>query len=92
MNTPICDFVEKYAREGKLRLHMPGHKGSPYLGLEDRDIADRAGIGDGLAHSLTGAGDFDRDRRGVQHITGWRSGFRQGVGAERNCAECELAV
>lgn len=40
MNTPICDFVEKYAREGKLRLHMPGHKGSPYLGLEDRDITE----------------------------------------------------
>lgn len=27
MNTPICDFVQKYAESGTLRLHMPGHKG-----------------------------------------------------------------
>ncbi len=27
MRTPICDFVEKYAAENTLRLHMPGHKG-----------------------------------------------------------------
>ncbi|MGN0452464.1 MAG: amino acid decarboxylase [Ruminococcus sp.] len=27
MNTPICDFAEKYAKEKKIRLHMPGHKG-----------------------------------------------------------------
>ena len=40
MKTPICDFVEKYAREGNLRLHMPGHKGIPFLGVEDRDITE----------------------------------------------------
>ena len=28
MNTPICDFVRKYAESGTLRLHMPGHKGA----------------------------------------------------------------
>lgn len=27
MKTPICDFVEKYAQNDNLRLHMPGHKG-----------------------------------------------------------------
>ncbi|MGN1423200.1 MAG: amino acid decarboxylase [Oscillospiraceae bacterium] len=27
MNTPIVDFLEKYTRENRLRLHMPGHKG-----------------------------------------------------------------
>lgn len=27
MNTPICNFLEKYSGENKLRLHMPGHKG-----------------------------------------------------------------
>lgn len=27
MNTPICNFLEKYAAENKLRLHMPGHNG-----------------------------------------------------------------
>ena len=40
MKTPICDFVEKYAREGKTRLHMPGHKGVPFLGIENRDITE----------------------------------------------------
>lgn len=27
MNTPICNFLEKYTNENKLRLHMPGHNG-----------------------------------------------------------------
>ena len=43
MKTPICDFVENYAREGKLRLHMPGHKGIPFLGVEERDITEVEG-------------------------------------------------
>ena len=50
MKTPICDFVEKYAREGSLRLHMPGHKGVPILGIEDRDITEIDGA-DVLYHS-----------------------------------------
>ena len=40
MNTPICDFVERYAADGALRLHMPGHKGVPFLGVEQRDITE----------------------------------------------------
>lgn len=40
MRTPICDFVENYAHEGNLRLHMPGHKGIPFLGIEERDITE----------------------------------------------------
>ncbi len=40
MKTPICDFVENYAQKGDLRLHMPGHKGIPFLGIEDRDITE----------------------------------------------------
>lgn len=27
MNTPICNFLEKYTGENRLRLHMPGHDG-----------------------------------------------------------------
>lgn len=27
MNTPICNFLERYSAENKLRLHMPGHNG-----------------------------------------------------------------
>lgn len=40
MKTPICDFVKGYADGDTLRLHMPGHKGSPLLGLEPLDITE----------------------------------------------------
>ncbi|MBQ7295091.1 MAG: PLP-dependent transferase [Clostridia bacterium] len=43
MTTPICDFVSRYAGEGTLRLHMPGHKGKSVLGFEDRDITEIKG-------------------------------------------------
>ena len=43
MNTPICDFVERYAESRPLRLHMPGHKGSGFLGVEERDITEISG-------------------------------------------------
>ena len=50
MKTPICEFVEQYVREGNLRLHMPGHKGIPFLGVEDRDITEVEGA-DVLYHA-----------------------------------------
>lgn len=40
MNTPICDFVRRYAESDTLRLHMPGHKGAPLLGFEQFDITE----------------------------------------------------
>ncbi len=40
MNTPICDFVRRYAKSNKLRLHMPGHKGNALLGFETLDITE----------------------------------------------------
>lgn len=43
MDTPICDFVRAYAHSGALRLHMPGHKGVPLLGMEHLDITEIAG-------------------------------------------------
>ncbi len=43
MNTPICDFVNRYAGEQVLRLHMPGHKGKTVLGCEERDITEVEG-------------------------------------------------
>lgn len=43
MNTPICDFVEKYAKEGTARLHMPGHKGRGFIGVEHLDITEIEG-------------------------------------------------
>ncbi len=43
MNTPICDFVKRYAAQGPLRLHMPGHKGNSLLGIEHLDITEIPG-------------------------------------------------
>ncbi|MGN0506941.1 MAG: aminotransferase class V-fold PLP-dependent enzyme [Lachnospiraceae bacterium] len=43
METPICDFVKKYAKSDTLRLHMPGHKGKSLLGMEDCDITEIEG-------------------------------------------------
>jgi len=43
MNTPICDFVRRYAESGSLRLHMPGHKGVGPLGFEALDITEIPG-------------------------------------------------
>lgn len=43
MNTPICDFVKGYSEQKLLRLHMPGHKGVNFLGLEALDITEIEG-------------------------------------------------
>ena len=40
VNTPICDFVKKYADSESARFHMPGHKGKSFLGLEKLDITE----------------------------------------------------
>lgn len=40
MNTPICDFAAAYQSSGKLRFHMPGHKGVPVIGPEGLDITE----------------------------------------------------
>ena len=43
MDTPICDFVRRYADSSTLRLHMPGHKGIGPLGCEHLDITEISG-------------------------------------------------
>ena len=43
MDTPIAEFVERYAAQGTARFHMPGHKGMPVLGCERLDITEIAG-------------------------------------------------
>ena len=43
MDTPICDFVRNYIAQNTLRLHMPGHKGMPLLGMEAMDITEIQG-------------------------------------------------
>ncbi len=43
MDTPICDFVQKYNKSGTIRMHMPGHKGISLLGGEAIDITEISG-------------------------------------------------
>ena len=43
MSTPICDFVRRYAGGGAVRMHMPGHKGRPFLGPEPWDVTEIPG-------------------------------------------------
>ncbi len=43
MRTPILDFAEKYASAGRLRMHMPGHKGRELTGSERLDITEIPG-------------------------------------------------
>ena len=50
MNTPICDFINKYISNDTLRMHMPGHKGKEQLGFEKFDITEIVGA-DSLYHA-----------------------------------------
>lgn len=43
MKTPIVDFLKQYAAARPVRLHMPGHKGSYFLGPEHMDITEVEG-------------------------------------------------
>ena len=43
MNTPIADFVKKYAYDENVRFHMPGHKGNSFVGCETYDITEVKG-------------------------------------------------
>ena len=40
MDTPIYDFLRRYNDADTARLHMPGHKGKPFLGCEPLDITE----------------------------------------------------
>ena len=51
MKTPICDFVNKYSKcKTTSRLHVPGHKGKGFLGVEKLDITEINGA-DSLYHA-----------------------------------------
>ena len=47
MDTPIYDFLRRYDDRGMARFHMPGHKGTRFLGCENLDITEVHG-GDAL--------------------------------------------
>ena len=43
LKAPIADFLFDYAQKESARFHMPGHKGTPFLGIEPFDITEIAG-------------------------------------------------
>ena len=67
MNTPICDFVQAYAKENALRLHMPGHKGTNFLGCEALDITEIEGA-DSLYEA---AGIIAESEANASRLFGW---------------------
>ncbi len=63
MNTPIADFVKDYAKKNKIRAHMPGHKGTAYLGIEALDITEVSGadalyLANGIINESEGAATY----------------------------------
>ena len=69
MDTPICDFVREYARSNTCRLHMPGHKGAAFLGIEHLDITEIQG-----ADSLYEAdGIIDKSEANASKLFGCRT-------------------
>lgn len=72
MNTPICDFLEKYTKDNRLRLHMPGHNGEfPH------DITEIEGA-DSLFDSDAGGGIIAQSEALAARI----------FGAEKTCYSC----
>lgn len=70
-NTPIYDFVKKYAKENNVRLHMPGHKGGEVLGSEKYDITEIHG-----ADSLFECdGIIAESEKNLSHIYNTRASF-----------------
>ena len=67
--TPICDFVQHYAQSESIRLHMPGHKGSSFLGCESRDITEISGADD-LYHA---DGIIARSEEHASSLFGWNT-------------------
>ena len=43
MTTPVYDFLMNYRKSDTARLHMPGHKGAAFLGMERLDITEIQG-------------------------------------------------
>ncbi len=66
MDTPICDFVRRYAESNALRLHMPGHKGCTILGQEQLDITEI----DGADSLYEAAGIIRKSEENVSRLFG----------------------
>lgn len=70
METPICDFVNKYADSKALRLHMPGHKGHHMLGIESLDITEIDGAD--VLYGGTSNGIISQSQKNAASLFGTR--------------------
>ena len=87
MNTPICDFVKNYAQSDTLRLHMPGHKGMPFLGCENLDITEISG-----ADALYGAdGIIAESEKNATELFGSKATFFSAEGSSQ-CIKAMLCL
>ena len=66
ISTPICDFARAYEDSRAIRLHMPGHKGSAYLGIEGRDLTEI----DGADVLYDAHGIIRESQENAQHLFG----------------------
>ncbi len=73
MNTPICNFLERYENEGRLRLHTPGHNGTV-----PNDITEIYGA-DSLYHSDKSGGIISTSEALAAGV----------FGAKKTCYSCE---
>ena len=83
MNTPICDFVRHYAEDDGLRLHMPGHKGMPLLGMERLDITEI----DGADNLYEARGVIKQSEENASAIFGAETFY-----ATEGCSQCIRAM
>ena len=79
MNTPICDFVRRYAEADSLRLHMPGHKGIPLLGMEQMDITEI----DGADNLYEAGGVIKQSEENASALFGTKTFY-----ATEGCSQC----
>ena len=69
MNTPIADFVRRYAASDIARLHMPGHKGKHFLGAEDLDVTEI----DGADVLYSSSGIIEKSQQNAASLFGTRT-------------------
>lgn len=87
MNTPIYDFVKKYSESDTIRLHMPGHKGSSFLGCEKLDITEISG-----ADALYGAdGIIAESEKNASELFGSKATFYSAEGSSQ-CIKAMLCL
>lgn len=90
MDTPVYDFLKDYCASGKLRCHMPGHKGKGYglpPELYDMDITEIVGA-DSLfeADGIIAAGERNTSELYGTAATVWSAG------GSTLCIQAMLAV